>query len=204
MTRRTTDRVKPWVMACDGCGQESAPTLGQPSLAALAAEGWFIAAKWGDRCPGCVGAGTHVGITPMVLPPPTPPVQVRHLPDAAAAYDEGVQIGLAMAAIKAEAAAETAATAAAVREAALVVVEVTDPTGYRMRPAEVSVVADPPPVASEFSPGRQAPWGVVLDFGPFGHVIPAFSVPSARAIALAFVVLLGCDHDLSALPTVGE
>jgi hypothetical protein len=122
------------------------------------------------------------------------------------AYEAGITAGLAMAANKARQAAEEAPEWANVRDRALNILTVTDPTGHRMLPADIRIIrhAAVHALARDFlgqqgsgSVNVDAPWGVVLDWGPLRAVLPAYSRKSAKAIALAFVHLIRCDYDLS-------
>ncbi len=58
---RTHTRSPVWTWKCDSCGYEALPLArvqaGLPSRAAMESRGWFIAEKWGDKCPDCVLTG---------------------------------------------------------------------------------------------------------------------------------------------------
>ena len=57
MTRKHTERPV-WCWACDSCGREfPIYELVQgllPTPDQMRAAGWFVAEKWGDKCPECV------------------------------------------------------------------------------------------------------------------------------------------------------
>lgn len=81
MTRERVHEGSPWVMRCDrpDCTTTSEPFPTQPDLAIFADLGWFIAKRWGDRCPACVAAGLmpeHVEPMPGL---PSPVDVVRSL-----------------------------------------------------------------------------------------------------------------------------
>lgn len=56
MTRTHTARPI-WTWRCDECGIESGDlafdSSGLPSYDDMRRRGWFIAEKWGDKCPKC-------------------------------------------------------------------------------------------------------------------------------------------------------
>jgi len=114
------------------------------------------------------------------------------------AHERGVTLGLTMATLKAQRADTDAPEWETIRKRALNAVTVTDPTGHQMRPADVTAVLVHASVDTPSGP-VDAPWGVALDWGPFRSVIPVFDEKTARAVALAFIHLLRCDYDLSAL-----
>lgn len=62
---RTHTREPVWTWVCDSCGFEANPTArsqsGLPSKTAMESRGWFIAEKWGDKCPECVQGGGSRG-----------------------------------------------------------------------------------------------------------------------------------------------
>lgn len=46
-----------WTWKCDSCGRETALARVQsalPTPAFMRAEGWYIAPRFGDKCPQCV------------------------------------------------------------------------------------------------------------------------------------------------------
>ena len=63
MTRTHTKRPV-WVWQCDECGIESDFAYlqaGLPLPVEMRKRGWFIAEKWGDKCPMCVQGGESRG-----------------------------------------------------------------------------------------------------------------------------------------------
>jgi hypothetical protein len=68
-----------WHWVCDRIGcktQDPTTTLkrGLPSPEDMQARGWFVAQKWGDRCPACVAAGEIPDVEPWrtrTVPPMT-------------------------------------------------------------------------------------------------------------------------------------
>lgn len=57
MTRTHTSSPV-WTWKCDSCGLEALPLArvqsDLPSKSMMELRGWFIAEKWGDKCPDCV------------------------------------------------------------------------------------------------------------------------------------------------------
>lgn len=57
---RTWAKLPVWVWQCDSCGAESDFAPRQTALPLpneMRERGWFIAEKWGDKCPDCALAG---------------------------------------------------------------------------------------------------------------------------------------------------
>lgn len=93
--------------------------------------------------------------------------------------------------------AEREQEAATARAKAQALLTVTDPTGYAMLPAEVTIVRD----AYIDDDKDPTPWAVRLDYGAFARILPMRAPRAAEAVAMALVACLpGVDYDLTALP----